>query len=216
MKVYLLVAVLALTACGKKNDVPALHHEAVALVKYYTQPPGTSRLDQLDARVQAIFKRGNSIPGNLPGIEDVGRRLQEARDRIVQLRGIVGAGPDGKSAVEKQADAAAKERNADNLRKLVHDTHVALDEGITVINENLASVESWIANYDRKTLAMNAPAPAQGNEQATPAGAGSAAPPAPPAAGSANQPAPAAAGSANQPAPPPAAAPAPQPTPPKQ
>ncbi|HEY5924322.1 MAG TPA: hypothetical protein VIV11_21745, partial [Kofleriaceae bacterium] len=61
MKPYLLVAVLALAACGKKNDVPALHHEAVTLAKYY-QP----KLDELEQRVQAIFKRGNSIPGNLP------------------------------------------------------------------------------------------------------------------------------------------------------
>ncbi|HEY5927072.1 MAG TPA: hypothetical protein VIV11_35535, partial [Kofleriaceae bacterium] len=158
----------------------------------------------------------------LPGIEDVGRRLQEARDRIVQLRGVVGAGPDGKSAVEKQAEAAAKDRNVANLTKLVHDTHGALDEGMTVINDNLAAVESWIANYDRKTLAMNTPAApgaGQPNEPGTPEATPPAPPPGapqPPAPGSG---APAAAGSANQPAPPPAgsaAAPAaPQPATPK-
>jgi hypothetical protein len=159
MKVYLLAAVVAaLAACGKKNDVHILHHEAVTLAKYYAP-----KLDALDGRVQAIFKRGSTIPGNLPGIEDVGRRLQEARDQIVQLRGIIGPGPDQKSAVEKQADAAAKDGKLVELQKLVHDTETTIDRSLTVINDNLYSVESWIANYDRKTLALaQAPAaPAQ-------------------------------------------------------
>jgi hypothetical protein len=154
MKVYLLAVVLVLAACGKKNDVTVLHHEAVQLAKYYAP-----QLDVLEARVQAIFKRGSSIPGNLPGIEDVGRRLQEARDTIVQLRGILGPGPDRKSAVEKQADAAAKDGKVADLQKLVHDTHIAIDRSLTIINDDLNAVEEWITNYDRKTLALAAAAP---------------------------------------------------------
>ena len=92
---HLVIAALTLGACAKKNDVHVLQEEAVTLAKYY-QP----ELEALDARVQTIFKVGSRIPGNLPGIEDVGKRLQEARDTIVQLRGIISPGPDGKSAVE--------------------------------------------------------------------------------------------------------------------
>src|SRR5262245_509853 len=121
MKLYLLVVLAALAACSKKNDVHVLQEEAVTLAKHYGP-----EIDRLDARVLAIFKRGDKIPGNLPGIEDVGRRLQEARDTIVQLRGIVGKGPDGSSAVEKQAEVLAKEASVDKLQKLVHDTEVTL------------------------------------------------------------------------------------------
>src|SRR6266542_1095747 len=150
MKPYLLVmALAALAACGKQNDVATLQSEVTTLAKYY-QP----QLDTLQHRVDAIFARGKSIPGNLPGIEDVGRRLQDARDRLTKLRGVVSPGPDQKSAVERQADAAAKDGKVADLQKLVHDTEVMIDSGVTVVNDDLDSVEAWIANYDRKTLAL--------------------------------------------------------------
>jgi hypothetical protein len=149
MKAYLFVVALAVSACGKQNDAKLIQHEVVTLVKYY-QP----KLDALDARIQAIFKRGTTIPGNLPGIEEVGRRLQEARDTLVQLRTAVAPGPDQKSAVEKQADTAAKENRISELQKLTHDLELQLDRGVTIINANLDTVEAWIAQYDSKTLAM--------------------------------------------------------------
>ena len=190
MKAILFVVLAALSAvtlgCGKKNDVHVLHEEVASTIKYY-QP----RLDTLDTRVQAIFKRGSSIPGNLPGIEDVGKRLQEARDTIVQLRGVIGKGPDGSSAAEKQAEALAKEGNAEKLAKLLHDTEGMLERGITIVNDDLDSVESWIANYDRKTLALNTVA-AAATEPTPPPGA-----PTPEAAANpTGQPPPAAQGSA--------------------
>ena len=172
MKAYLLAVALAVTpACKKQNDAHILHHEAVTLVNYY-QP----KLGALDDRVQAIFKKGTEIPGNLPGIQDVGLRLQEARDTLIKLRDLIGVPQQGagdakvaqKSAVEAQAEAAAKANNVDELAKLVHDTEVALDRGITVINANLDTVEAWIAQYERKTLAMHAPATATGSAPGTP------------------------------------------------
>jgi hypothetical protein len=146
MKRLLLIGVLAgtLAACGKSNDISTLHEEAVQTAAYY-QP----RLDAVDKRVQAIFKRGTTIPANLPGIEEVGKRLTEARDTILQLRGIISKGPDGKSAVEKQADLAAKDGKVLELEKLVQDTDETLTRGLTVINADLDSVESWIALYDQ-------------------------------------------------------------------
>ena len=85
-----------------------------------------------------------------------------ARDTIVKLNGIVGKGPDGKSALEKQAEAAAKDGKVADLQKLVHDSEEEVERGLTVIHDDLDAVESWIANYDRKTLAMNVAAPAAG------------------------------------------------------
>jgi hypothetical protein len=166
MKRLLLIGVLA--ACGKSNDVSTLHEEAVQTAAYY-QP----RLDAVDKRVQAIFKRGTTIPANLPGIEEVGKRLTEARDTILQLRGIISKGPDGKSAVEKQADLAAKEGKVVDLDKLVQDTEETLDHGLRVINADLDSVESWIALYDQginkqEPTAAAPPPPAAGAEGTTP------------------------------------------------
>lgn len=159
MKRLLLIGLLA--ACGKSNDVSTLHQEAVQTAAYY-QP----KLDAVDKRVQSIFKRGTTIPANLPGIEEVGRRLTEARDTIIQLRGIIAKGPDGKSAVEKQADLAAKDGKVNDLQKLIEDTDETVQRGLTVVNDDLNSVESWIALYDQginkqEAAAPTPPAPAE-------------------------------------------------------
>ena len=166
MKRLLLICVLA--ACGKSNDVSTLHQEAVQTAAYF-QP----RLDAADKRVQAIFKRGTTIPANLPGIEEVGKRLTEARDTILQLRGIISKGPDGKSAVEKQADLAAKDGKIEDLEKLVEDTEATVERGLTIVNADLDSVESWIALYDQginkqEPTAAAPPPPQPGAEAATP------------------------------------------------
>lgn len=159
MKAFtLVIALAALPACGKHNDVATLREEAVEMAQFYRP-----KVDELQQRVDAIFARGKSIPGNLPGIEDVGRRLQEARDTLQKLRGVIGTSPaDKQSAVEKQADDAAKAGNVADLRKLVHDTEELVNTSLTVVNDDLDSVEAWIANYDRKTLALMAP-PAAGS-----------------------------------------------------
>ncbi|HSD91132.1 MAG TPA: hypothetical protein VLB44_26600 [Kofleriaceae bacterium] len=151
-RLILLAAILA--ACSKSNDVQTLHREAANVADYY-QP----KLDALDKRVQDIFKRGTTIPANLPGIEEVGKRLTEARDTIVQLRGIVAKGPDGKSAVVKQADLAAKDRKIDDLHKLVEDTEATLERGTRVVEDDLWAVESWIALYDQGINKATAPTP---------------------------------------------------------
>lgn len=149
-----LLATATVGACAKKNDVATLQHEAVTVAKYYAP-----KLDALDARVQSIFKRGATIPANLPGIDAVGAKLTAARDNLIQLRGIVAPGPDGKSAVEKQAKAAADGRKIDDLEKLLHDTETTLEHGVVMINDDLQSVEGWIALYDSKALAMAPAAP---------------------------------------------------------
>jgi hypothetical protein len=142
-RVFLLASLAALGACGKPNDIKTLHHEAEVVTQYYRP-----RLDSLDKRVQNIFKRGTTIPANLPGIEEVGKKLTEARDSIAQLRGIVGQ-TDKDSPVIKQADQAAKDRKIDDLEKLVFDTEKTMEEGTTVVQDDLYSVESWIALYDQ-------------------------------------------------------------------
>ncbi len=156
---YLLVIAVALAACGNKNDLPILQHEAATLAKFY-EP----QLAKLDTRVLAIMERGRTIPADFPGVKEVGMHLQEARDTIVQLKGIVQPGPDQKSALEKQADAAAKAGKLVDLQKLLHDTEAMLERGMTIIQDDLLAVEGWIAQYDRRLLAMGPPV-APGPEQ---------------------------------------------------
>jgi hypothetical protein len=193
---FVLLASATVGACAKKNDVATLRHEAVSVAKYYAP-----KLDVLNARVESIFKRGATIPANLPGIDAVGAKLTAARDNLIQLRGIVVPGPDGKSAVEKQAQAAADGRRVEDLEKLVHDTETTLEHGIVMINDDLHSVEGWISLYDNKALSMTVPAqPAPGQPPAPTQPAPAPAQPAPGAA----QPAPAAPVAPAAPAPQPA------------
>lgn len=167
-RLYLLAASIAvLGACGKPNDIQTLHHEAEVTTQYYRP-----KLDSLDKRVQNIFKRGTTIPANLPGIEEVGKKLTEARDSIVQLRNILGTEKD--SPVMKQADQAAKDRKVEDLEKLVFDTEKTMAEGTTVVEDDLYSVESWIALYDQGInraegdMPAPPPPPAPQPEQAQP------------------------------------------------
>lgn len=153
MKAYLLVVALAVTsACGKQNDAHILQEEAVTLTNHYR-----TELAKLDTRVQDILKRASNIPGNLPDVKEVGLRLHEARKTLEQLKTVVGEKE--KSPVKEQAETAAKANKIRELRKLVHDTEVTLEHGVTVVNAELDTVESWIDQYERKTLAM-APPPA--------------------------------------------------------
>jgi len=201
MKRFLVLAasIISLAACGKPNDVKTLHHEAIVVAQAYQ-----TQLLELDHRLNEIFKRGTTIPGNLPGIEVVTPRLTEARDGINQLRQIVGMpGDKDKSAVEKQADEAAKNRKVADLEKLIHDTERTLGEGTTIIRADLTTVENWIAQYDQGTNRVGGAQPAapqpEGGQPPAPApqvpppgnpGAPAGTPPAPPAPSGA-QPAPA-------------------------
>ncbi|HEU4615734.1 MAG TPA: hypothetical protein VFS15_26745 [Kofleriaceae bacterium] len=161
MKVFLLVVALAvIPACGQGNDIAALQHEAATLTKYYRP-----ELESLDKRMGAIFERGKSIPGNLPGIQDVGRRLQEARETLAKLHELIEGSPT-KPALDKQAEAAAKDGKALELEKIVDESEEALAAGVTIVNDDLAAGESWLAQYDRGMLAMATPAPAQAAEPA--------------------------------------------------
>ena len=54
---------------------------------------------------------------------------------ISQLKTAVVPGADGKSVVEKQAAAAAKDRRVTDLQKLVNETELALERGTTIIEQ---------------------------------------------------------------------------------
>jgi hypothetical protein len=180
--IHLVLALAAVAACGKQNDVANLREEAVTLAKYYDK-----KVDKLDERLNESFKRREKVHVDQSLVQNVILREQEARGEIVKLRGIIGPGPDGKSAVEKQADAAAKSGNVADLHKLVDDTQEEIDRSLTIITSDIETVEGWLSYYDHKLLALgtpNAGAQPTGEQPAAPAPSGTE-PAAPEAQGSA-------------------------------
>jgi len=143
----LLLTSLVLGACEKSNDITQLHEEAVATAKYYGP-----RVDDMMKRRDAIFQRGRNVPGNLPDVPDIVKLIGEAGDKINEMHGIASPGPDGKSAIEKQADGFLKDGKIEELGKLIDDSHEKLDDDWTVANDDLSKVEGWLWQYEQGHL----------------------------------------------------------------
>jgi len=168
MKRYLFVVALAVSpACGKHNDAQILQHQAEVLVKYYKP-----KLTTVATRIDRIMERGKQIPGDAPGVRDLGARLQEAHETYNKLKAELDP-KENPSPVLEKAKAAASERNIGKLEQLVAETEETIEHGLTVIDANLDTIEAWLYQYDAKTLAMATPAapsePALPDGQAAPA-----------------------------------------------
>ena len=161
----LLLAPLVLGACEKSNNVAQLEAQANAVGKTYAPIA-----DELDKRRQEIFQRGKNVPGNLPDVPEVVRLIGEAGDKINEMKGIT-------SAIDKQADEAAKTNKPDELEKIIDESQEKLENDETVANEDLTRVESWLWQYEqsrsRQAAAPKEPPPPV--ETPEPTGAGSAA-----------------------------------------
>jgi hypothetical protein len=83
----------------------------------------------------------------------------------------VAPGPDGKSAIEKQADAAVKDGKLAELRKLVDESSEKLEEGTRLIAQELNVAENWLVRAEtlKAAAATNPPVAATSD---TGAGAG--------------------------------------------
>jgi hypothetical protein len=169
----LLMTSLVLGACEKSNDITQLHEEAVSAAKYYGP-----RVDELAKRKDAIFQMGRNVPGNLPDVPEIVKLITDASDKIAEMKGIVGSGPDGKSAMEKQADGFLKDGKIDELGKMIDESHEKLDDDWTIANDDLTKVEGWLWSFQQGHAAPPPPAPpvpaANNTTEAAPA-AGSAA-----------------------------------------
>ena len=169
----LLMTSLVLGACEKSDNVTQLHEQAIAIGKTYAP-----RVDELAKRRDSIFQRGKNVPGNLPDVPEIVRLIGEAGDKITEMKGIT-------SAIDKQADDAAKNKKVDELQKLIDESHEKLETDETVANEDLTRVEGWLWQYEqgRGTSAappkeIPVPTPNETGEPpaAAGSGAGSAAP----------------------------------------
>lgn len=162
----LLLAPLVVGACDKSNNVAQLHAQANAVTKTYTPIA-----EELDKRRQSIFQRGKNVPGNLPDVPEIVRLIGEAGDKINEMKGIT-------SAIDKQADDAAKANKADELQKIIDESQEKLESDETIANEDLTRVEGWLWQYEQGRSAPPAPKAEpvpQPNDTAEPAAEGSAA-----------------------------------------
>ena len=155
-----LMTSLVLGACEKSNDITQLHEQAISVAKYFGP-----RVDDLAKRRDSIFQRGRNVPGNLPDVPEIVKLIGESSDKIKEMQGIASPGPDGKSAIEKQADGFLKDAKPDELGKLIDDSQEKLDEDWTIANDDLNKVEGWLWAYEQghAVTPPSAPAPPSPN-----------------------------------------------------
>ena len=148
--------VLALASCAKPDDTATLRDEAVAVAKYYRPA-----VDALHKRGLAIVERGGKLGVNLPGSDVATRQLTLAGGQLNELNNLVTPGPDGKSAIEKQADAAAKDGKVGELQKLIDESNEKLEDGTRLVGQELNVAENWLLRAEtlKAAAAANTPAP---------------------------------------------------------
>ena len=90
----------------------------------------------------------------MTGGENASRAISMAGQQLAELRGLVMPGPDGKSQIEKEADAAAKEGKAADLNKLIGESSEKLEVGTRVITTELNVAETWLLTAESRKAAM--------------------------------------------------------------
>jgi hypothetical protein len=156
IRISILFAVASVAGCEKPNNMPALHDEAVGIAHYYRPA-----VETLNSRGEDIVKRGGKLGGAMTGGENASRAISMAGQQLAELRGLVIPGPDGKSQIEKEADAAAKDGKTAELNKLIGESNEKLEVGTRVITSELNTAESWLVAAEQRKAAMAMAAPAQ-------------------------------------------------------
>jgi hypothetical protein len=156
--------VLALASCAKPDDTATLRDEAVAVATYYRPA-----VDALHKRGLAIVERGGKLGVNLPGSDVATRQLTLAGSQLSELNNLVTPGADGKSAIEKQADAAAKDGKVAELQKLIDESTEKLDDGTRLVGQELNIAENWLLHAEtlKAAAAANTPVPVTTDTGAT-------------------------------------------------
>ena len=154
IRISILFVLASVAGCEKPNNVPALHDHAVAIARYYKPA-----VETLNTRGEDIVKRGGKLGGAMTGGENASRAISMAGQQLAELRGLVMPGPDGKSQIEKQADAAAKDGKVAELDKLIGDSNEKLEVGTRVVTSELNVAETWLINAESRKAAMAMAAP---------------------------------------------------------
>lgn len=144
---HLLVVLIAVAACGKANDIPAMRAETEGMLKNYQ-----GRFDDLGRRAEAILQRGNAIGVTSPDAANASRLFAMAKGKLETLRADVTAA----------AGETAKAKDTIELQKMIDKTQKNLEEGYIEVNADFDAVESWI------TLAEQRPAQVSSRQPVVP------------------------------------------------
>ena len=159
-----LVAIAALAACEKTDDLARHQHEVTVIAKYYLPI-----LDADGARLKAVVDRiGHVAPG---AIGQVGVQLKEAQSQIARLHSLVVPTGDGRSTIELEADKKAKAGEVEEVIAIADRAHEQLERGTIEIERDLGVIEGFAAQLEVKTalVAQAAPPAAPTTPPATPA-----------------------------------------------
>ena len=132
----LICLIIAIAACGRANDIPAMKEEAEGLVKTYG-----ARFDELARRAEAIDTRGRSISVTTTDERNSSQVYATAKGKLAQLRGTIA---NAKSEIESATkDKLAMRRVLDRLEK-------DLEEGFIEVNADFDAVEAWLTLAEQR------------------------------------------------------------------
>lgn len=141
---HILVVLIALAACGKANDLPAMRAETEGMLKNYQ-----ARFDDLNRRGDAIMQRGNAIGVTSPDAANASRLFAMAKGKLETLR----------ADVVNVATESAKIKDKLELQKLVDRTTKNLQTGWIEINADFDAVESWISQAEQRPTQVSSRQP---------------------------------------------------------
>lgn len=159
----MILMIVALAACERPNDNVALRDEAIATSHFYK-----TVVEDMNKRGNDIVTRGGKITngGAMPGADKASSAVSMAGQQLGELRGLVIPGPDGKSQIEKEADALFKDGKTAELQKLIDESNEKLEVGTRVIAGELTLAEAWIDGVERHASTTNTVAGTPANDAA--------------------------------------------------
>lgn len=128
----LLVAVVALAACGK--DLSAYKTQVLGLVTKY-KPQVTSALQNVDG----LLAKAKELPVEIPGVSDIVNKLSAQKGSLDQLQGLIDGLPG-------QAEGLIKGGKEADLKQLVATVDTQVGEGVkaaeTAVTEGKTGLEA--------------------------------------------------------------------------
>ncbi|MDQ3336873.1 MAG: hypothetical protein M4D80_17035 [Myxococcota bacterium] len=131
-----LSSTLALGACGKANDTPAIRVEAEGMFRNYQV-----RLDHLNSRADSIMQRGNAIGVTNPDAANASRLFATAKSKLEQLKGDLAAAP---NEMPKLKDRLELVKYFDRKKQDLRTSFIQ-------VNADFDAVESWITLAESQT-----------------------------------------------------------------
>ena len=135
VKLYTLVLLIAVAACGKANDLPAMKEEAGGLVKRYHE-----HLELLAKRASGIEQRGNAVGVTTPEARNASQIYARAKAKLEQLRATVRNAPTEIAAIKEPVE----------MRRWFDRTEKQLVDGSIEINADFSAIESWLTVHERR------------------------------------------------------------------